>query len=108
MVVVAASVRLPTRCVGVACRTLDSQRVRPCGLREASRLTPGNCLATHFALRLAETNVPPGFTLMHDVRDVPALPNKFRAAMVTSQPFRLTLTDPPGDSPGSGRDKVGN
>jgi len=33
--VVAASARLPTRCLGVACHALDSQRIRPCGLREA-------------------------------------------------------------------------
>jgi len=36
MLMVAASARLPTRCSGVACRALDSQRVRHCGLKEAS------------------------------------------------------------------------
>jgi len=34
--VVAASACLPTRCLGVACCALDPQRVRFCGLREAS------------------------------------------------------------------------
>jgi len=37
------------------------------------------------ASRLAQTNVPPGFTLMLDVRDA-ALPNKLRAATVTWLP----------------------
>jgi len=32
----AASARLSTHYLGVACCALDSQRVRPCGLREAS------------------------------------------------------------------------
>jgi len=39
-----------------------------------------------FALRLAQTNVPPGFTLILDVRDVPALPNELRAKMATWLP----------------------
>jgi len=36
MLVVTASARLPTRCLGVACRALDSQRVRPCAIWEGS------------------------------------------------------------------------
>jgi len=56
----------------------------PCSV--PSRLSPRSCLAVDFALCLAQTNVPPSFTLMLDVRDAPALPNDLRAAMVTWLP----------------------
>jgi len=38
-----------------------------------SILTPGSWLAFHCALRLTQTNVSPGLTLMLDARDFPAL-----------------------------------
>jgi len=60
----------------------------PCSVPDgpARFLLSSRCPAAHCALRLAQTNVSPGFTLMLDVRDVHAIPNELRAAMVTWLP----------------------
>jgi len=76
----------PFEAIPVPCSVPDGPARFLLRSRGQSRLPPGSCLAVHVALRLAQTNVPPGFTLMRDVRDAPALPNELRAAMVAWLP----------------------
>jgi len=82
----------PFEAIPVPCSVPDGPARFLLSSRCQLRLPPGSCLAVHFALRLAQTNVPPGFTLMRDVRDAPALPNELRAAMVTWLPEMSALS----------------